>query len=921
MTISDNMGQALNLIFKNHPVPMWIYDLETLSFLEVNNAAVKKYGYSRTEFLSMTIKDIRPKEDVTKLLKDVSKKRPALQSSGTWRHLLKNGKIIFVDITSHKINFKGRNAALVIAKDVTKEIQINEELNKLNQLYTILSEVNQTIVRVSEKEKLLKRVCRIVKDIGDMICWISLIDNSKINLVSCDIVTCEGLSKKFINEQKKLFDDKSFKQIINKIIRSKRPLVFNNVKKEFNYWKTYLKYGINSFALFPLIISQKLVGIIALLSPLSSYFGEKEIKLFKEMAGDISFSLEFIEKEKERKRVEELIQLSEKFYRTLFEASPVGIILEDINGNIIDANRKFCKIVGYSKEELLKMNVRQFQRENNVHLVEENINKLLLGEFLESEITSIRKDGNIVWVQLTETRITLPNGQTGILSIAEDITEKKKAENLLRESEERFRSIYENSTIGLYRTTPDGKILLANNTLVKMLGYDSFDELKKRNLEEEGFEPTYERKIFIDKIEKEGEVLGLESAWIRKDGKVIYVRESARAVKDSNGKTLYYDGTVEDVTERKLMEEKLRVLYRSIEKSPVAVIITDKSGIIEYVNDKFCELTSYLEEEILGQELSDFITDDTEEDAKHISRFTFLKIKQEWKGELLFQKKNEELFWGSVYISPLFNERKKITNYVALIEDITEKKIILKELIEAKEAAEKSNKLKDAFIANISHEIRTPLNGILGMISLIRDSFQKYITSEEEQYFASIDNSSRRIIRTVDMILNYSRLYARDYPLEQKEIELSSICNNLVLEFQTAAKVKSLKLSFESSIGEVFINADEYSVTQIISNLIDNAIKYTKEGFVKVTLNKNSDNEAVVKVSDSGIGISKDFLKNIFEPYVQEEMGYSRAYDGIGLGLALVKKFSDMNNARVHIESVKGKGTTVIVNFGKVLHN
>jgi PAS domain S-box-containing protein len=139
-----------------------------------------------------------------------------------------------------------------------------------------------------------------------------------------------------------------------------------------------------------------------------------------------------------------------------------------------------------------------------------------------------------------------------------DITDRIRAEEALHESEIRFRSLYENATIGLYRTTPDGTILLANPTLEKMLGFISFQELAERNLEKDGFELTNQRKEFLEKIERDGMVSGLESKWICQDGKVIVVRESARAIRDSQGKTMYYDGTVEDITEHKHMEEGLR---------------------------------------------------------------------------------------------------------------------------------------------------------------------------------------------------------------------------------------------------------------------------------------------------------------------------------------------------------------------------
>jgi PAS domain S-box-containing protein len=153
-------------------------------------------------------------------------------------------------------------------------------------------------------------------------------------------------------------------------------------------------------------------------------------------------------------------------------------------------------------------------------------------------------------------------GKDVLHSIIHDITERKRAEEALQESELRFRSLYENTTIGLYRTTPDGNILLANPTLVKILGYTSFQKLAERNLEKDGFEPTYQRKEFLEKIERDGEVIGYESKWIRQDGTTICVLESARAIRDSHSKTLYYDGTIEDVTKRKLLEEQMRQMQK-----------------------------------------------------------------------------------------------------------------------------------------------------------------------------------------------------------------------------------------------------------------------------------------------------------------------------------------------------------------------
>ena len=146
----------------------------------------------------------------------------------------------------------------------------------------------------------------------------------------------------------------------------------------------------------------------------------------------------------------------------------------------------------------------------------------------------------------------------GMRGINHDITERKRVETALQESEERFRSLFENATVGIYRTTPTGQILVANPALVKMLGYENLEELVKRNLEEQGFEPTYPRQLFHERMAREGEVKGVEAVWTRQDGSAMFVRESARAIRGEGDQILYYDGIVEDITERKLAEEKLQ---------------------------------------------------------------------------------------------------------------------------------------------------------------------------------------------------------------------------------------------------------------------------------------------------------------------------------------------------------------------------
>ncbi len=194
-----------------------------------------------------------------------------------------------------------------------------------------------------------------------------------------------------------------------------------------------------------------------------------------------------------------------------------------------------------------------------------------------------------------------------------DITERKQAVEALRESEERFRGLYENATIGLYRTTPDGKIFLANRAMVKMLGYTSFEEISTRNLEKIGFEPSYSRRQFNKKFENESEVRGLESVWTRKDGSLVYIRESARAIRDAEGNILYYDGTVEDITERKVAEKALRISeekYRLLVENAAEAILVAQDGMLKFVNHIASEIIGYSKEELLSSPFLDFIHPD-----------------------------------------------------------------------------------------------------------------------------------------------------------------------------------------------------------------------------------------------------------------------------------------------------------------------
>lgn len=238
------------------------------------------------------------------------------------------------------------------------------------------------------------------------------------------------------------------------------------------------------------------------------------------------------------------------------------------------------------------------------------------------------------------------------------------------------------------------------------------------------------------------------------------------------------------------------------------------------------------------------------------------------------------------------------------------------EMLRALNNAEASDKLKTEFLAQISHEIRTPVNAIVNFTSLLKAEFEYKLYGEVQESFEIIEQSSDRLIRTIDLILNVAEIQKGTYKPEFVEVNLlDEVINPLVNHFQPLAHRKSILLTTELKAESAIITVDKYSITQIFSNLIDNSLKYTDQGEIKVLLDKDSNGKLVVSIIDTGIGISNDFLPFLFQPFMQEYKGYTRRFEGVGLGLALVKGFAEINNAEIKVESTKEVGTTITIIF------
>lgn len=287
------------------------------------------------------------------------------------------------------------------------------------------------------------------------------------------------------------------------------------------------------------------------------------------------------------KQIEELREFKD-LYQDLVEKAEIGILVDGVEGNLIYSNKKFAKLFGYTQEEMSKLDISSIVHPDDLEFVMRNHYARVEGRESPSryEFRAVKKDGTTIHIEVDV--VTLEEGGVikGTRSYIWDITERKLAEEYIKKKEEELANLVENIPIGIYRSTPEGEIVMANKNLLKMLGYESFDEIDDILVTDAEFGPTYSREFFENIIETEGGVYGLESQWFKADGSMIYVRENARAVRDDEGTILYFEGSVEDISQKKDAEERLRArLEFESSLSDISTIFIEANDVDEAVHD------------------------------------------------------------------------------------------------------------------------------------------------------------------------------------------------------------------------------------------------------------------------------------------------------------------------------------------------
>ncbi len=423
----------------------------------------------------------------------------------------------------------------------------------------------------------------------------------------------------------------------------------------------------------------------------------------------------------------------------------------------------------------------------------------------------------------------------------------------------------------------------------------------------------FERKI-IKKPEAKGT---LEVRYKRKDGEYVWVEITmVNLMSDPDIHGIL--GNYHDISERKKAEESLINLKTAIEKSRVSVVITSSDGKIEYVNPFFTEISGYTIDECRGKNPNVLKSNYHSKEYYQVLWET-IKSGKTWEGELYNQTKNGEYYWENAIISPVENEKKIITHFVAVKTDITEAKKINQELILAKERAEVSDKLKSAFLANMSHEIRTPMNGILGFAELLKEPD---LSGEQQKYFISIiEKSGARMLNIINDIVDISKIESGQMKLENRETNVNEQLEYIYNFFKPEVEAKGINFSLKNGlpVNDVNMFTDSEKIYAVLTNLVKNAIKYTNDGTIEFGYifknepkpeNNTFENILEFYVKDTGIGIPKERQKAIFERFIQADIVDRMARQGAGLGLAISKAYIEMLGGKIWVESETDSGST-----------
>ena len=657
-----------------------------------------------------------------------------------------------------------------------------------------------------------------------------------------------------------------------------------------------------------------------------------------------------------RREMESALRQSEEKVRLLLEHTDEAICGLDLNDRCTIANAAAVKALGYaSMEEMRGMDIHELihcqpptptlSPQDDFTICQALRERL---DYHSDDIFLQRTDGSHFPAEYWSHPIFSDETIVGTVITFIDISKRRGNEAALRKSEARLAEAQRIAHIGNWEWSIASNKIFWSDEIYQIFGFAP-----------KQFEPTYDRIItsihpddrnelqqLIEKAIENNIPFDNTHRIVRPDGSERIINERARVHRDEKGIPIRLVGTVHDVTEqkkaeaelrryqgqletlveqrtkklkneineRKQAEERLKKLSFAIEESPVSVVMTNAAGKIEYVNPKFCRVTQYTPEEVIGKNPR-ILKSGQQPREYYKAMWETIMAGQEWHGEFCNKKKDGTMFWELASIAPIRNEVGKITHYVAIKEDITAQKQMIRDLQKAKEVADEANEAKSLFLSSMSHELRTPLNSILGFAQLL-DSDEKHpLTGAHKQSLHRILKSGEHLLHLINEILDLARIEGGSLEMSMEAVGISETLADMVSLIEQLANRQQVKVMVKPADSQLYVQADDTRLKQVLMNLLSNGIKYNRPGGeVEISCHKYDESFLRLTVADNGPGIPADKIGALFEPF--NRLGAeSSSIEGTGIGLTITKRIVELMKGRIEVETELGKGCTFHVDL------
>jgi PAS domain S-box-containing protein len=856
---------------------------ENLEIEYINETSfLTQLGYSREDLINKKLNKIIASVDYNKienLIRDLVKENEKVIELQLYH---KDGAKKWFEVKAKSIdNTTGKNNFLLISRDISEK--------KFNEL---------TLKESKEKYQ------SIIENIKEGYYEVDLHGN--FTYVNNALCTFLGYSQdELLQENYDITTEKKTRSLVyktfNKVFTTEIrqnifqfPVLRKSGEKAFFETSVYLKYNSEG----------KKVGFYGIVRDITERKKEEDL--------EEKFKIELTQKV--RLRTKELEESQEK-YRNLFQHSNDAIFLHDIEGNIIDVNQKVLDQFGYTRAEILSLNISQLHPVSDLVESKKAFKKIAKKGFITFEVNFKKKNGDIFPAEVSSSLFT-KGEETFIQGEVRDITIRKQAEQKLIESEEKYRNMINNLDLGLYQVNWEGNLLDYNPAFRFILGFAPTEDLSKINVKQFWQNPN-ERDIYLKILEKEGLVKNYVVHSQKRDGQNIVLNLNSHLIDSQPTKI---QGVISDITEKFELEQKVKESesrYRNLfESVPFAISLIDQEGKIIYCNPAVEPLLGYSVEELIGNEFRNLVAIQPDYLPMMLERFQkLLKAESLAPFDAQFYKKNGDLVWIN-YQTTLVKLGEDFL-VQAILHDVTERKradlLVQEEIQKLKEL----DQIRKDLISRVSHELKTPLVSVCGASELLLELYKDEIKGEYKELIMMIEKGGARLKYLVDNLLDITRIEYKKFKLVKNFTSLSELIKDCSNELMYLIKQRKLNLKLDLP-GEIKINIDRIRIEHVILNLLSNAIKNTPpNGTINIKLYQKKD-WAEISVSDSGIGLTREEMDRIFTRFGKiERYGEDLEFidiQGSGLGLYISKEIVDLHQGHIWAESAgRNKGSMFTV--------